>query len=172
MSLKLKRGRVTFENAIITNTRTTNCFLILFPKQFLQMTVTLYTTWRLIQGLVHRYSSLPRRRGFRHVFLAQDGEDCVKSEKTWEASPSANWSHPARDTKVVYNETKKYTSNYKPPPPSPRSRMELDQQYCIRSFSWSRDPLSVKTKTVCFWKILLARAESIGVREIFCQGGR
>ena len=35
MSLKLERGRVTFENAIITNTRTTNCFLILFPKQFL-----------------------------------------------------------------------------------------------------------------------------------------
>ena len=72
MSLKLKRGRVTFENAILTNTRTTNCFPILFPKQFLQMTVTQYTTWRLIQGLVHRYSSLPRRRGFRHMFLPQD----------------------------------------------------------------------------------------------------
>ena len=105
MSLKLKRGRVTFENAIITNTRTTNCFLILFPKQFLQMTVTLYTTWRLIQGLVHRYSSLPR--SFRHVFLPQDGENCVKSQKTREACPSANWSHPARDTKVVYNKNKK-----------------------------------------------------------------
>ena len=31
----------------------------------------------------------------------------MKSQKTWEASPSANWSHPARDTKVVYNKNKK-----------------------------------------------------------------
>lgn len=108
MRLKLKRGLVTFENTIITNTRTINCFPILFPKKFLQITVTLYTTWTLIQGLVHRYSSLPRRRGFRHAFLSQDGEDCVKSQKTsaWEAIPSADWSHPARDTKVVYNKTK------------------------------------------------------------------
>lgn len=43
MSLKLERGRVTFENAIITNTRTTNCFLILFPKQFLPKWLSPYT---------------------------------------------------------------------------------------------------------------------------------
>lgn len=119
MPLKLERGLVTFEYTIITNTGTTNCFPILFPKQFLQITVTLYTTWRLIQGLVHRYSSLSRRRGFRHAFLPQDGQDCVKSQKTsaWETSPSADWSHPARDTKDVYNKTKqKYASDYKPPP--------------------------------------------------------
>ena len=43
----------------------------------------------------------------------------MKRQKTsaWEASPSADWSHPARDTKVVYNKTKKCTSDYKPPPP-------------------------------------------------------
>lgn len=114
MRLKLKGGLVTFENTI----RTINCFPILFPKQFLRITVTLYTSWRLIQGLVHRYSSLPRRRGFRHAFLPQDGEDCVESqeEPRRETSPSADRSHPARDTKVVYDKTKKYTSDYKPPP--------------------------------------------------------
>lgn len=124
MSLKLKRGRVTFENAIITNTRTTNCFLILFPKQFLQMTVTLYTTWRLIQGLVHRCSSLPR--SFRHVFLPQDGENCVKSQKTREASPSANWSHPARDTKVVYNKNKKIYIRLQATSPRPEALTYYD----------------------------------------------
>ena len=126
MSLKLKRGRVIFENAIITNTRTTNWFLILFPKQILQMTFTLYTTWRLIQGLVHRYSSLPR--SFRHVFLPQDGENCVKSQKTREACPSANWSHPARDTKVVYNKNKKIHIRLQatfPPPPEALSYYDV-----------------------------------------------
>ena len=60
------------------------------------------------------------------MFLSQDGEDCVKSQKTWEASPSANWSHPARDTKVFYNKTKKYTSDYKPPPPPPEALTYYD----------------------------------------------
>ena len=44
----------------------------------------------------------------------------MKSQKTWEASPSANWSHPARDTKVVYNKNKKIYIRLQatsPPPP-------------------------------------------------------
>ena len=50
----------------------------------------------------------------------------MESQKTWEASPSANWSHPARDTKVVYNKTEKYTSDYKPPPPPPEALTYYD----------------------------------------------
>ena len=43
--------------------------------------------------------------------------------------------------------------------------MELDQQYCIRSISWSRDPLSVKTKTMHFWKILLAQFSAVYLKS-------
>ena len=38
----------------------------------------------------------------------------------------------------------------------PNKSTEKQQVFCI---SWSRNQLSVNTKTVCFWKILLAQAE-------------
>ena len=63
------------------------------------------------------------------MFLPQDGEDCLKSQKTWEASPSANWSHPARDTKVVYYKKKKNKLRLQatpPPPPPPEALTYYD----------------------------------------------
>ena len=38
----------------------------------------------------------------------------------------------------------------------PNKSTEKQQAFCI---SWSCNQLSVNTKTVCFWKILLAQAE-------------